>query len=159
MLKKLISGGVIVAAGVGIWGVSGEDHTTRDTSGAIVTSGDLGVFVTKLGDCFENMPSGSNDVSTVPGVPCTSAHHWQVVYKGNLTLGSFELSAVRNASHEMCTSAITGIVQNLPQTLVDEYQNASSSSLMPTSASWDKGDRGVDCLVGSNSETFFDSLI
>ena len=157
MLKRLIAGGAVVVVGAGIWGVSGEDHTKRDTSGSIVRAGQLGAFATKLGDCFESVPTG--DISTVQGVPCNSAHHWQVVYKGELTLASFELTSVQNASTSLCNSAITGIAQSLPQNLASEYQNASTSSIIPTSASWDKGDRGVDCLVGSDTQTFFDSLI
>jgi hypothetical protein len=158
MLKRLIAGGAVVVVGAGIWGVAGEDHTKRDASGSIVAAGQLGAFATKLGDCFESVPT-SGGVSTVPGVPCTSAHHWQVIYKGNLTLGNFEVNAVQNASTELCNSAITTIAQNLSQNLATEYQNANTASLIPTAASWDKGDRGVDCLIGSDTQTFYDSLI
>ena len=55
MLKRLAVGGVAAVVGLGVWGVAGEDHSTRDESGSIVASGDVGAFVTKLGDCFETI--------------------------------------------------------------------------------------------------------
>jgi hypothetical protein len=160
MIKKLITGGAVLASGAAIWGVAGQDHTQRNDTGSIVAAGELGAFVTKLGDCFDGLPTvEGTGVSTVQGIPCSSPHHFQVVYKGTLSLPSFDESSVHDAASQLCSNAIRNIVNNMTLSTATEYQNAESSDLRPTAASWDKGDRAVDCLVGSYSETYSDSLL
>ena len=159
MLKRLAAGGVAAAVGLGVWGVAGEDHTTRTDSGAIVESGDLGAFATQLGDCFDGLPEESGKVTTVTGIPCSSAHHWQVVFKGESTLSEFTQSGIDSEVLRLCDSAISDIANQLSEEKIAEYQNAETSALKPTSESWDKGDRAYDCLVGSDTEVFYSSLL
>ncbi|MEN9325115.1 MAG: hypothetical protein RL414_869 [Actinomycetota bacterium] len=159
MLKRLAAGGVAAVVGLGVWGVAGEDHTTRTDSGAIVETGDLGAFATQLGDCFDGLPSGGGKVSTVTGIPCSSAHHWQVVYKGESTLSDYSKTAIDAEVTRVCESAIGDIANGLTDEKYNEYQNAETSVLKPTLESWDKGDRAYDCLVGSDTEVYYTSLI
>jgi uncharacterized protein YecA (UPF0149 family) len=158
MIKRLVAGGAVLAIGAGVWGIAGEDHTTRDDSGTIIEAGQLGAFVTQLGDCFESLPN-EELITTVPGVSCNSAHHWQVFYKGDLSLSFFDSTEVENATSELCSSALNRIADELSYEKVDEYQNASMAWLNPTAESWDKEDRTVDCLVGSDDEYFYSSFI
>ncbi|MEI6649341.1 MAG: septum formation family protein [Actinomycetes bacterium] len=163
MLKKLVSGGLAIAAGAAIWGVAGQDHTIRSPTGAIVKSGQLGAFVTKLGDCFASLPStdssGLGSVSTVEGIPCTSPHHWQVIFKGALNLGTYDLSQIKLESEDICKSDLNKLANTLQSSMVTEYQSAQTNILFPTSDSWSNGDRSVDCILGSETQTFSDSLI
>ena len=165
MIKRLIVGGVaVIAVGGSIWGVSGQDHTKRDTAGTVVTAGQLGVFVTHLGDCFLSLPGGSGNapavkVSTVEAVPCTSPHHWQVVYKGVVTDPAFDSQKLMTESDALCTSKISSLAKNLSQTTLSEYTDATESIMTPTVESWAKGDRAVDCLSGSETVLYSDSLI
>lgn len=159
MLKRLAAGGAAAAIGLGVWGVAGEDHTTRSDSGAIVESGQLGAFATQLGDCFDGLPTDDADVTTVEGVPCTQAHHWQVVYKGDSTLTEFDKGALDSEINLACDSAIENLIQTLPDSKLNEYMNAQTSVLLPTSGSWEKGDRTYDCLVGSDTERYYSSLL
>jgi hypothetical protein len=55
MLKRLVVGGL--GLGVAVWaGVAGVDNTTRDEAGQITVQGELGAFVTQLGDCINDLP-------------------------------------------------------------------------------------------------------
>jgi hypothetical protein len=159
MLKRLAAGGVAAVVGLGVWGVAGEDHTTRTDSGAIVESGDLGAFATQLGDCFDGLPLQGGTVSTVTGIPCSSAHHWQVVYKGESSLTQFSEADVDAEVARICEAAIGDIANSLPDDVMADYQNAETSVLKPTSESWAKGDRVYDCLVGSDTEVYYRSLL
>lgn len=153
----------MLASGAAIWGVAGQDNTTRDTSGAIVQSGQLGAFVTQVGDCFASLPgfdaNGHATVSTVDGVPCNGTHHWQVYFKSALTFQDYDANSVQTTSESICKDALDNLANSLSNTLVSEYQNATSTLLYPTSDSWTNGDRGVDCILGSDTESYSDSLI
>ena len=158
MLKKLAAGGAAVAIGASVWGIAGEDHTTRDETGNIVQAGQLGAFVTRVGDCFESLPVENGGVSTIPAVPCSQAHHWQVFYKGDISLTEYSDSGVEQASNIICENALRDIGENLPDAKLAEYANADFNILSPSSQSWEKEDRSVDCLIGSDIETYFTSF-
>ena len=89
MLKRLVVGGL--GLGVAAWaGIAGVDSTTRDDAGQITVQGELGVFVTQLGDCVNDVPDGTAvEVSTLTGVPCDQPHHWQLIHKGDITLEEY----------------------------------------------------------------------
>ena len=113
--SKAAVGGVAAAVGLGVWGVAGEDHTTRTDTGAIVEAGDLGAFATRLGDCFDGLPIEDVEVTTVTGLPCTNAHHWQVVYKAESALEEFSQSAIDSEVRQICESAVSSIADGLSQ--------------------------------------------
>ena len=157
MIRKLAAA---ATAGTIAWaGVSAIDNTTRDDSGTIIEAGDLGAFVTKVGDCLNGLPSGAQgSVDVVQGVPCTEAHQWQVIHKENLSLSEFNASAVEMAAQDICDRAIENLVYGLSEFKFNEYRNASSNVLQPTSDSWANEDRVVDCLIGSDSEFYYSSI-
>jgi len=159
MIKRLAAGGAAAVIGLGAWGIAGEDHTVRTDSGAIVESGELGAFATQVGDCFDGLPLDDAPVSTVQGLPCTNAHHWQVVYKSDSYLDSYDSNALDNEIEMACDAAIEGIINGLSDSKLNEYQNADISTLKPTVESWAKGDRTYDCLVGSDYESYYSSLL
>ena len=159
MIKRLVAGGAVLATGAAIWGVAGQDNTKRDSTGQIVQSGQLGAFVTKIGDCFAGSEAGSTTVSTVDGVPCSNPHHWQVYFKTTTSQATYDMTAVHKDADQQCSNYLQTLVNGLTTEKINEYSNADFKTLEPTSASWDKGDRGIDCLIGSNSSTFSDSFI
>jgi hypothetical protein len=158
VLKRLAVGGVAAVVGLGVWGVAGEDHSTRDDSGSIVASGDVGAFVTKIGDCFESLP-GDSTISTIPGVPCSTAHHWQVFHKEDTTLASYDKNALDADVDAICSAALEDLVYGLSEEKYRTYEESNTFYLFPTSESWDKGDRTVDCLQGSDIVTYYESII
>ena len=149
----------MLAVGGSIWGVSGQDHTKRDTAGSIVTAGQLGVFVTHLGDCFESLPGNSGVVSTVEAVPCISPHHWQVVYKGSVSDPNYDDQTLNAESRAVCTDQTTSLSKKMDQAILNEYSTAIVGHLWPSVESWAKGDRAVTCLIGSNTASYSDSLL
>jgi hypothetical protein len=157
MLKKLAA---TAAAGTIAWaGISAIDNTTRDDSGQIVTAGDLGAFVTKSGDCLNGLSSEQSTVDVIQGVPCTEAHHWQVIYKDNLNLSVYSKDAISQGVDQICTPIIDSLINGLSDAQLEEYKNAEVQTLQPTSESWAHEDRVVDCLIGSNNDTYFTSIL
>ena len=157
MIKRIAAA---ATAGTIAWaGISAVDNTKRDDSGSIVQSGDLGAFVTKVGDCLNGLPTGAQStVDVVKGVPCTEPHHWQVVHKENISLANFDQTAVDSEAKNVCDNALNSLINTLSESKFNEYKNSVSTTLQPTSESWAHEDRVVDCLLGSDSETFYTSI-
>ena len=165
MLKRLVAGGL--GLGVAAWaGIAGVDSTTRDEAGQITVQGELGAFVTKLGDCINDVPQGSSEellkVSTVTGVPCDQPHNWQVIHKGEITLGEFSESEVERKSKILCDAALERIIDSFDESdyeRVAPFEDSYTNFFLPTAESWVEGDRTVDCIIGSNEETYTDSFL
>ena len=157
MLKKIA--GVAAIGGVAVFGIGSIDNTTRNEQGAIIESGELGAFVTQVGDCFFELPQNSQGVSTVPGVPCAEAHHWQVVHKENISLAEFSEANVSTLAEQVCDNALEVLASTLSYDKQLEYQNAKTTGLQPTEGSWAKEDRTIDCLVGSDAEVYYSSIL
>ena len=162
MLKRLVVGGL--GLGVAAWaGIAGVDSTTRDDAGQITVQGELGVFVTQLGDCVNDVPDGTAvEVSTLTGVPCDQPHHWQLIHKGEITLEEYSRSAVKTEARLLCNSAIEELITSFVSANdeeIYEYENAGAFTISPTSESWVEGDRTVDCLIGSDEETYTESFL
>ncbi len=165
MLKRLVAGGL--GLGVAVWaGVAGVDNTTRDEAGQITVQGDLGAFVTQLGDCINDLPEASPEeiyeVTSVTGVPCDQPHHWQVIHKGEITLEEFSESGVLRESEDICTAALESIFDSFDDSDIDRitvFENAYSNYLFPVAESWAEGDRTVDCMLGSDEETYTESFL
>ena len=160
MLKRLVVGGL--GLGVAAWaGIAGVDSTTRDDAGQITVQGELGVFVTQLGDCINDMPDVTT-ISTVTGVPCDQPHHWQVVHKQDLAFEEFSRSAVKKEATLICTAAIEELITSFVTANdeeINDYENGQANYLFPMEDSWAEGDRTVDCLIGSFTEFYTGSLL
>jgi len=157
IIRRTIAGAAV--GGAAIWGIAGIDDTTRDESGEIVESGDLGVFVTQLGDCLNADDPTATEWTTTEGVPCSSPHHWQVVFKGSVNATTYNESAVSNEAYLVCKYAIEGLAVRLSNEKAQIYENSTSIELFPSNASFEKGDRAIDCLVGSKTELYTTSLL
>ncbi len=157
LIRKAVAGAAV--GGAALWGIGGIDDTTRDDQGQIVESGDLGVFVTQVGDCLNLVDPDSQLVTKTQGVPCSNPHHWQVVYKGAIDLEEFDQNEIDRQSEIICKYAIEEIVQRISYSKWEEFENAQTNYFSPTEESFSEGDRAVDCLVGSDIETYTSSLI
>jgi hypothetical protein len=165
MLKRLVAGGL--GLGVFAWaGIAGVDSTTRDDAGQITVQGELGAFVTKIGDCINDLPNSKGEekigFSTVTGVPCDEPHHWQVIHKGEISLGEFSDEGVSREAGILCESALEKIFDSFDESDLDRltrFENAYDTSFLPSPESWAEGDRTVDCLVGSDDETYTESFL
>ena len=140
--------------GAGYAGIGGQDGTTRDDSGAVVEGGDLGAFRIQLGDCLQDMGSGTFE--SVPAVPCAEPHTYEVYGAFMLPSGAYPgLAAVNQAADEGCYerfAPFTGIAF--------EQSPYGFSSITPTSEGWaELDDREILCLIGDpNGGTVTGSL-
>jgi hypothetical protein len=134
----------------------------RDSSGEISKSGDLSVNETRKGDCFIDFPDvtfESTNISSVKAIPCTEPHSWQVFYKSSLMPGEYSDGAVIDASNEVCSSALDVLFASLNDLQYNEYRTADINIIQPTEKSWASGNRAVDCLIGSDTQTYYSSVL
>jgi hypothetical protein len=158
MLKRIAAGGVAAVIGVGAWGIAGEDNSTRDETGSIVASGEVGAFVTRVGDCFESL-SDESTVTTVPGVPCSTAHHWQVFHKEDSALTEFDADLLDQEVVAVCDAALEDLVYGMSDDTFNTYETSETTYFFPLAESWAEGDRTIDCLQGSDTVTYFQSIL
>lgn len=157
LIKRTIAGAAL--GGAAIWGIGGVDDTTRNDSGQIIESGDLGVFVTQVGDCFNLEDPTVTAITVTQGVPCSSPHNWQVIYKGDLAISEYDKTEIDNQANRICDAAVERLLNNLSFEKLQEYERAKLNVMTPTSESFENGDEAVDCLVGSDEEYFTTSLL
>lgn len=160
MLKRLVVGGL--GLGVAAWaGIAGVDSTTRDDAGQITVQGELGAFVTQLGDCI-NDSMNTNTVSTVTGLPCDQPHNWQVIHKDEIYLAEFSRSEVKSKTEAICSAEVDELITSyliVSDEEIEQYENADISYFSPSPESWENGDRTIDCLIGSYTEFYTGSLL
>jgi hypothetical protein len=134
----------------------------RNSSGEISKSGDLSVNETRVGDCFIDFPdvtSDSTNISSVKAVPCTEPHSWQVFYKSSLSPGEYSDAVVIDASNEVCNYAVDALFASLNDLQYNEYRTADINIIQPTEKTWANGNRAVDCLIGSDTQTYYSSVL
>ena len=135
----------------------------RDDAGKITKSGDLDAFVTQIGDCLKDfpfIPDSGTSVSTVDAVPCNEAHHWEVFYKSSINSSTYSEQGVIEAANSICNSGLDALSQSISSLKASEYGDADINFLHPTSKSWTtKGDRAVDCLIGSETQLYYSSVL
>ncbi len=145
--------------GAAVWGISGVDQTTRDDSGQIVEAGDLGIFVTQVGDCFNVTDPNSTLLDVTQGVPCSEPHNWQVFYKGDLALSVYDQEEIRAQSNRICEAALERLLNQIDYEDYVNYQDAIVQTVTPTVKSFANGDEMVDCIVGNSRSTYTTSLL
>ena len=161
MSKRLI--GILLA--IVIAGVLSEcSSANRNSEGVITESGDVDAFETKVGDCFSSLPDASSqnemiEFKSLQAVPCTEPHKWQVVQKGYITqLEDYSADSIQEIANGICDNALNALINSLSLTKLNEYRDADTTNFVPTYKSWANDDRTVDCLVGSDTTTYFTSI-
>lgn len=150
-MSRLVGGVIAGAAGLGVvgagvvTGIAGEDHSTRDDSGAVVESGEVGAFRIRVGDCLAAIALGV--IESVDAVPCSEPHASEVYGAFNILTpeeAAFPGTASINAqADDGCYSRFAGFV-GFPY----ERSVYETSSITPTKDSWEQlHDREVLCLV------------
>ena len=116
----------------------------RDESGAIVESGALDPFKMKVGDCFDDVDSDSDEVESVPGVPCDEPHDNEVYAIFDTSHESWPGEEVMyESASQDCISQFEGFVG-----MAYEDSELEVYPLYPTLASWNQvDDREIICAV------------
>ena len=116
----------------------------RDETGAIVAEGSVDAFQMRVGDCFDDGSAfASEEVASVPGVPCSKPHDNEVYAVFDVTSTSFPGDAMAEMAHEGCLARFESFVGK-------DYESSSLdiATLYPSRESWNgKADREVVCAV------------
>lgn len=142
---------VLVGAGVVVYNVATEAE--RDGSGAIVDAGNIGAFQLRDGDCFNDAGYsfvGEEEISSLPGVPCSEPHDNEVYAVFDVDLTSYPSSEDAMFEH-----ALEECLDRFPGFVGIEYESSELDilTLYPTTESWRHNDREVVCAVYDMSAT------
>lgn len=100
------------------------------------------VLTLEVGTCFDD-PESFEEVSDVPRVDCAEPHDNEVIALRQLDGSSFPGDeVVATLADDLCVVAFDGYLGVSYQQSVYEF-----GWLVPTSASWDAGDREVICFI------------
>jgi len=142
--------GIYIAAiaGFAIYGAVTE--ADRDGSGAIIGEGTVDAFNVRVGDCFDDSSSIGDEVSNLPGVPCSDPHDNEAYAVFDVTISSYPDSEdlMATLAHDSCVDRFDSFVGK-------DYQSSSLDivTLYPTPESWKQSDREVVCAVYDMEES------
>jgi hypothetical protein len=121
----------------------------RDSRGAISSDGTLPAVALEVGDCVNGL-ADQEEVSDLPAVPCTKAHHAEVYAILSLPRTEFPGDdALSDLAQEKCGRAFDEL-DGLPPGVVSD-PGFTLSWLQPFQADWVGGDRRITCLVATEA--------
>ena len=134
---------VYIAAALGFAIYGAATSVDRDDSGSIVGGGAVDAFSVRVGDCFNDTDTFSDEVSSVPGVPCTDPHD-------NETFAVFDVAFDSYPDEEvMAQHAYDSCQQQFEPFVGKDYESSTLeiSTMYPTQQSWEQSDREVVCAI------------
>lgn len=135
--------GIYIAVALGFFVYGAVSEVDRDGSGAIIGEGNVNAFQVRVGDCFDDSQSNGDEVSNVPGVPCSEPHDNETYAVIDLTMASYpEGDGMEVLAFDSCIERFNGFVGQ-------EYDSSSLDilTMYPSSESWTQNDREVVCAV------------
>lgn len=134
--------GFYIAVAVGLFAYNAYTDADRDSSGAIIDGGSVDVFDIKVGDCF-NDGSSLDEVSSLPGVPCSEPHDNEAYAVFNMTAASYPSEdEMWEMAYDACLDRFEGFVgKDYESSQLDIY------TLYPSAEGWKQNDREVICAV------------
>jgi Septum formation len=134
---------IYIAAALGFAIYGAVTDADRDGSGAIVGEGTVDAFNVRVGDCFNDSESLSEQIFSVAGVPCSVPHDNETFAVIELALeGYTDEDTMFELAHESCRAQFESFVGR-------DYESSTLeiTTMYPTSASWAQNDREVVCAV------------
>ena len=116
----------------------------RDDEGAIEGAGSVDAFTMRIGDCFDDQSAFSEEVSDVPGVPCSTAHDNEVYATFDVTLAEWP------GEDQLNELANEGCLERFEAAIAASYEESvlMFTTLVPSKGSWDqRNDREVVCAA------------
>ncbi len=144
-MKNLGFYAVVVMGYLAYGAVSNAD---RDDSGSIVGEGNIDAFQMRVGDCFDSSDSIGDEVSDLPGIPCSQPHDYE-------TYAVFDVSMDSYPSEEnMSELAYDSCLERFDSFVGAEYETSVLEiiTLFPTTESWNQDDREVVCALYDMNE-------
>ena len=146
--------------------LSGCSSADRNSEDDINQKGEEKAFETevealeiKLGDCFFALPDDGN-FSTLKTIPCREGHGWQIFHQGYINnLSEYSLAGVDEETIKICDEAWDDLPRTLNDSALEEYGEATLIEIYPTAESWKEGDREVNCVIGSDTTLYYNSIL
>ena len=116
----------------------------RNEAGEIEVGGSVDAFTIQVGDCYDDRFSLSDEVSDVPGVPCSEQHDNEVFATFDLPSGDWPGDErVTEAADEGCLERFQGYVG-----ATYEESVLMITTMTPSRGSWNQiDDREVVCVA------------
>ena len=133
--------GIYILAALGFAIYSAATEADRDGSGAIIDGGSVDAFNVAIGDCFDD--TSFDEVSSLPGVPCSEPHDNEAYAVFDVTLDSYpDVDAMSELANGSCVERFDDFVGR-------DYESSSLDviAMYPTPESWSQNDREVVCAV------------
>lgn len=131
----------------GVIGNVFPNQAERDDNGQVSKPGDADVFSLKVGDCFNDQ--SETQFESVPAVPCTGPHDMEAYYSDKLPEGDYPGDdAVSKLADAKCSTEF----EKFAGIAFDDSASLNYNYLVPTSGSWDGGDREVLCVIYDQDE-------
>jgi hypothetical protein len=113
---------------------------------------EVDVFKLEVGDCFAEVSEG--ELMTVPVVPCSEPHIYEVYAQSSLPEGDFPgADAILEQTEELCIAEFESFVGlSYEESVLDVFY------LSPTEETWLVGDRAVTCSIYDPGEEVTGSL-
>ena len=132
---------VVVVLGFIIYGAATK--VDRDNTGTIVGEGNIDAFQIRVGDCFDDAGSFDDEVTDLPGVPCSEPHDNETFAVFDLSITTYpEGDAMGELVHVECLEHFESFVGK-------DYDSSSLDimTLFPSTESWKQDDREVICAA------------
>ena len=119
------------------------EQVARNDVGEVIAGGDIDVFDTKVGDCFNDTVFDA-EVTDIPGVPCAEPHDNEIFALYDTTVTSYP------GEDELLESANTKCIASFDSYVGVTYDNSILDvfPLIPTLDSWKLlNDREIICVL------------
>ncbi len=137
------SWGIYIAAALGFFIYGAATKVDRDDSGAIVGEGRVDAFQMRVGDCFDDTSAYEEEVTSVPGVPCSEPHDNETFAVIDLTVADYPAGdGIEELAYDSCMTKFEAFVGK-------DYESSSLEilTMYPTAQSWQQDDREVVCAI------------
>ena len=134
---------IYAAAAIGFFIYGAVTDADRDGSGAIIDGGTVDAFNVQVGDCFDDSTSFSDEISSVPGVPCSEPHDNEAFAVFDVSIESYpNEDAMYDLAYNSCMERFETFVGK-------DYESSSLeiTTMYPSSESWQQDDREIICAV------------
>lgn len=134
---------IYAAAALGFFIYGAVTDADRDGSGAIIDGGTVDAFNVQVGDCFDDSTSFSDEISSVPGVPCSEPHDNEAFAVFDVSIESYpNEDAMYDLAYNSCMERFETFVGK-------DYESSSLeiTTMYPSSESWQQDDREIICAV------------
>jgi len=149
------SWGLYIAVALGFFIYGTVTQVDRDDSRVIIGEGSLDAFHVRIGDCFDDAASMDDEISSLPGVPCSDPHDNEAYALINLSFDSYpENDGMAELAHESCLAKFDAFVGM-------DYESSSLAifTMYPSVDSWKQDDREVICAIyDMNAEKLVGSM-